>query len=274
MNKDMTPGDRRILAVLVAAAGLLLVTVVPNAFLGAMDAVLKGIAVKVPVAGNPDLVSAPKIVTLFFPLWGGLSLAAGAALLALAALIYRGEGWARPLAVGLLAIPAIAGAYMSGPIIFFGRGAIPQFLLIMLVGLIPYFVLLLWGKAPVRQKVGDFLLFLLLGVTAAWSFSNGGSSLRILLARGEVSGLYVFLLGIPAVWMGVVEVMVGIPLLVAHTRTGWWLTAIGLVTIALGTAVLLFSGLAAVEFSAGVLMAVVSLALLLIPGIGRRAIQP
>ncbi|NIW46923.1 MAG: hypothetical protein GWN30_19875, partial [Gammaproteobacteria bacterium] len=72
-----------------------------------------------------------------------------------------------------------------GPIMFFASSRAYYFLIVALIGLIPYFVILLWDKAPAGEKIGRFFLFLMLGVTAAWSFSNGGSSLRMFWARPE-----------------------------------------------------------------------------------------
>ena len=274
MVENVTSRDRWVMAVVAVIAGILMLTVVPNIFIGAMDAVLKGIAVKLPTIPNPDVKAAPQIVTLFFPLWGALSMIAGATLLAIALPLYRGERWARAVAIGMAAIPAIAGAYLSGPIVYFAKNAMPLFLLIMTIGLVPYFVLLLWGRASAGEKIGNFFLFLALGVTAAWSFSNAGSSLRILMSRADFSALYVFLLGVPVAMIGVSAVIVGIPLLAARTRTGWWLSLIGLLNVTVGNILLYLSGLTSPEFLLGIILGVVfgvvSLTLLLMPGIGGR----
>ncbi|MDE3089059.1 MAG: hypothetical protein KGJ80_06715 [Chloroflexota bacterium] len=270
--ENVTSRDRWVMAVVAVIAGILMLTVAPNIFIGAMDTVLKGIAVKLPTIPNPDLKAAPQIVTLFFPLWGALGMIAGATLLAITLPLYRGERWARAVAIGMAAIPAIAGAYLSGPIVYFAKNAMPLFLVLMTIGLVPYFVLLLWGRASAGEKVGDFFLFLALGVTAAWSFSNAGSSLRILMSRTDFSALYVFLLGVPVAMIGVIAVIVGIPFLAARTRAGWWLSLVGLLGVTLGNILLYLSGLTSPEFLLGIILGVVfgvvSLALLLMPGIG------
>lgn len=273
MNQQATKKDRTTLAVVAAVFGVLCFTVVPYLAVKAMDAVLKGAAIKIPAANNPLLVTAPKIVISFFPVWAGLSVGAGLALLLVVArAIYRGERWARPAAVGLFAIPSITGAYYSGPVMFFGKSAMPLFFIIMLIGLIPYFMILLWGKAPAGEKVGKFFLFLMLGVTAAWSFSNGGSSLRMFWARPEpyVLGVsqYGFLFGIPVTWIGVLVTIIGIPFLAANTRKGWRLALVGLACILVGNFILRLTHPAVKEFLYGIVMAAVSLALLYVPAIG------
>jgi len=277
MTTQTTLKDRRAMAVIAAIAGILSFTVLPVSVVRAMDAVLKGAAIKIPASGNPLIATAPKIVITFFPIWGGLSVAAGIALLLVAWALYRGETWARPAAVGLLAIPSITGAYFSGPIMYFGKSAVPYFLVIALIGLVPYFTLLLWGRAPAGEKIGKFFLFLMLGVTTAWSFSNGGSSLRMFMARAEPyalnTGHYGFLLGIPVVWIGVFSTIAAIPLLAAPTRSGWRLATVGLLIILAGSTVLFITHLGTKEFLIGMIMAIVSLVLLLIPSIGGRLRQ-
>jgi hypothetical protein len=266
--------DRTILAIVVGIAGLLCIALLPFVVVRAMDAVLKGVAIKIPASGNPLIATAPRIVLAFFPVWGGLSVAAGAALLLVSRAIQRGESWARPAAIGLLAVPSITGAYFSGPVMFFGKNAAPLFVLIALIGLVPYFVVLLWGKAPAGEKLGAFFLFLMLGVSAAWSFSNGGSSLRMFWARPEPymldSGNYGFLMGIPVVWIGVIATVISIPLLAAHTRQGWRLAMVGIANILIGNSILFVTHLKTKEFLIGMIMGVVTLILLSIPAIGGR----
>jgi len=271
MSEQKEVKDRRILAVLTAAAGVLMFTVVPVAVARAMDAVLKGSALKIQATGNQLLTTGPKIVITFWPFWGGLCIAAGVILLYVAWAIYKGQSWAKPVAIGLLAIPAITGAYFSGPIMFFNKSAMQYFLLIALIGLIPYFPLLLWGKASKGEKWAKFFVFLLLGVVAAFSFSNGGSALRIFMARPEpyvlTGGQYGLLLGIPVVWIGVLMVMVSIPLLAAKNQRGYKMAVMGLFINLVGTAVLYVSNLDTSEFLLGIILIAVSLTLLLIPSI-------
>jgi len=274
MPTETTPRDRTLMAALAVVAGLLLLTLLPVAVTQAMDAVLKGIAVKAPASGNPLLATAPRIVITFFPLWAGLSMAAGATLLVIARSLQRGERWARPAAVGLFAIPSITGAYFSGPIMFFVPKMAPYFVGVALMGLIPYFTVLLVGRAPRGEKLAAFFLFLLLGVTAAWSFSNGGSSLRMFMARPEpyklATGHYGFLLGIPVVWIGVAAVVAAIPLLAARARAGWFLAMSGSASILAGSTVLFVTHTTTQEFLYGMIMAAGCLILLLLPALGGR----
>lgn len=265
------------MALVAAIAGVLSFTILPFMIARAMTAVLEGAAVKIPASGNPLIATAPRIVIAFFPVWGGLSIAAGIALLLVAWAIYKGEAWARPAAVGLLAIPSITGAYYSGPVMFFGKSAISMFVLIALLGLIPYFTILLWGKAPASEKISKFFVFLMLGVTAAWSFSNGGSSLRMFWARPAYYPLDAsntgFILGVPVIWTGVLATVLSIPFLAAGRRAGWRLGVVGLGIILMGNLMLFATHTGTKEFMIGMVMSIISLALLFIPSIGRKLVE-
>jgi hypothetical protein len=103
-------------ALVAAIAGGLCIAALPFMIARAMTAVLEGAAVKIPASGNPLIATAPRIVISFYPVWGGLSIAAGVALLLVAWGIYKGEAWARPAVSGLLAIrPSLT--YFSGGIL-------------------------------------------------------------------------------------------------------------------------------------------------------------
>jgi len=264
------------MALVAALAGVLCFTVLPFMIARAMTAVLEGAAVKIPASGNPLIATAPRIVIAFFPVWGGLSIAAGIALLLAAWAIYKGEAWARPAAIGLLAIPSITGAYLSGPVMFFGKSALPIFIFVTLLGLVPYFTLLLWGQASAGEKAARFFVFLMLGVTAAWSFSNGGSSLRMFWARPDYYPLDAsntgFILGVPVIWTGVLTTVLAIPFLAAALRAGRRLGLVGLGIILMGNLMLFATHTGTKEFMIGMIMAVISLVLLFIPAIGGRLV--
>ncbi len=272
MTNETTARDRLILAVIALIAAILLMTWVPASVISAMEATLKGAVAKIAATNNPLFAPAPLLVTFFFPFWGALCVVAGAALLVLAYPIYRGDTWARPAAVGLLAIPSITGAYMTGPIMAFAPDARTQFMIVMAVGLIPYFALLLWEKSSWRRKLANLVVFLLLGVTAAWTFSNGHSSLRMVLARPQAyafdASLFGYVFNIPVIWAGVLATIIAIPLLAARTRAGWWLATSAVVIMLVGTIGLYVTHSNVAEFAQGIAMAIGSLALLLIPGIG------
>jgi hypothetical protein len=275
--KSKTSQPNPWLALLTAIAGVLCIVVVPLITADAMDSILRGVQPKLLASGNPLLASAPKIVIGFFPVWNGLTVAAGIALLFVSWALYKGESWARPVAIGLLAIPAITGAYYSGPIMAFASSKMVYFIIVAAIGLIPYFTLLLSDGGSVGEKIGRFFLFLMLGVTTAWTFSNGGSSLRMFWARPEPiyildPGNIGFLLGFPVAWIGVVVTLVSIALLAARMRLGFRLAMVGLVIILFGNLFLFINHTGTREFMVGIIMAVVTLTLLALPAVGGRMV--
>ena len=266
------------LALVAAIAGVLCITVVPYITADAMDTILRGIPPKVAATGNPLLASAPKIVIGFFPLWNGLSVAAGMSLFLVAWALNRGESWAKPAAVGLLAIPSITGAYYSGPVMAFAKSKMFYFLIVALIGLVPYFIFLLSGKGSRSEKVGRFFLFLMLGVAAAFSFSNGGSSLRMFWARPEP--IYIldqsnlaWLLGYPVNWIGVVVTVIAIPFLAARKYFGFLMAAAGSLIMLTGNLMLFAFHLATQEYLIGAVLALITLGLLFAPKIGQKAVE-
>jgi len=269
MRNNTTSTGRSVMAFVALIAGILLIFLVPDFGTKAMDAVLKGYEVKITKVPDPSLlVPAAKLVTFFFPFWSALCMVAGTALVLLSLPIYRGEYWARPIALGLLAIPSIAGAYMLGPIMFFAKGAISASLIIALTGLIPYFIILLYEKTSISEKLTNFFVFTMLGVTAAYNWGNAHSSLRQLWARPESSVVdHAFSLGIVVNWTAVILVLIGIPLLAARKQSGWWLATIGSLSLLIGTGTLYLGHSNVTEFLVGTLMALVTVTLLLIPKI-------
>ena len=265
------------LAIVAALAGLLCITVVPMITADAMNLILKGIPAKVAASGNPLLASAPRIVIGFFPLWNGLSVAAGMALFLVAWALYKGESWAKPVAVGLLAIPAITGAYYSGPIMSFAKSKMFYFIIVALIGLVPYFIILLSGNGSRSEKVVRFFVFLMLGVTAAWTFSNGGSSLRMFWARPEPiflpdQGNLAWLIGYPVAWIGVAVTVIAIPFLAAKKYAGFLLATAGILIALMGNMMLYVFHTETQEYIIGVIMALVTLGLLWLPKASARAV--
>lgn len=271
MENNTTSNARLIMTALVLLTGILLIAILPEFGMKSMDAVLKGAYMKIEKVGNPALLAAPKLVKFFFPFWTGLSMVVGIALLFLAVPIYRGEKWGRPIALGLLAIPSIGGAYMLGPIMFFASSAINVSIYFMLAGLIPYFVILLYEQSSGIAKTRNFFIFTLLGVTAAYNFGNGHSSLRQLWSSLEQNPQAVdhsFALGVIVNWVGVILVVIGIPLLAGRTKAGWWTATLGTFAMLVGTGQLFLGHTETVEFIVGTSMALVTALLLITPKIG------
>lgn len=230
---------------LVVVAAILMIAIIPfigfnmvNPIVTAQQARIE----KLTAAGDPQaplLAYTVWLVSFFFPFWSTMSLIGGIILLVIALPFYRGERWTRGLALLCLAIPSIGGAYMIVPWMNFigsAQGGFPPAVTIMTVGLIPYFVILLAEKVDVTQKVVEFLVFLMLGVTAAENFANGHAAYRILFGHPArplfAEGIAITYFGWLALWVGMALCIAAIYLLGEKKVSGWYAGLIGgLVTL-------------------------------------------
>ena len=188
-----TPRNIRITVVaLLLVAAILMIVLVPFIGFDMVNPIVTAQQeriVKFTAENNPQaplLTLTVWLVSFFYPFWSTLSVVAGLVLLVIALPLFRGERWTRGLALLCLAVPAIGGAYMLVPWLnFVGsvQGGFPPAITIMMIGLIPYFTILLADKVDRTQKIVDFLVFLMLGVTAAENFANGHAAYRILFGH-------------------------------------------------------------------------------------------
>ena len=231
---------RTAVIIVVVLAALLMIFVVPfiafdlvNPIVGYQQARIEQFTLE----GNPSaplLTLTTWLVSFFFPFWGTMSLVAGLALLVIVWPLYRGESWARGWALLCLAVPAMGGAYMIVPWMnFVGtvEGGFPPAVSIMAIGLIPYVTLLLADKGDRIQKVVDFLVFLMLGVSSAEAFANGHAAFRILYGHpsrpqfGE--GIAITYFGWLGLWVSAGLTIAAIYLLGQRKASGWYTAVIG-----------------------------------------------
>ena len=174
------------------------------------------------------------LVSFFFPFWGTMSVLAGIALLAIVKPLYNGEAWARGIALVALSFPSIGGAYMIVPWMnFVGTkyGGFPPAVLIMAIGLIPFFAILLLDRGDTKQKMVDFLSFLAIGVTASYSFANGHAAFRVLYGHpsrpkfGE--GIAITYFGWIGLWVAWWVLTAAIYKLATRKESGWYLMLVG-----------------------------------------------
>jgi len=229
----------KIVLVLVLISAVLMIVFVPFESYKMVNPIVSGqlerIA-KFKAEGNakwPLLTLTPWLVSFFYPFWGTLSVLAGIALLVIAKALYDGEEWARGLALFCLAIPAMGGAYMIVPWMnFIGskQGGFPPAVTIMMVGLVSYFAILLLDVGDWKQKVVDFLLFLMLGVTAAESFANGHAAFRVLYGHPKrplfAPGISMTYFAWCGLWVAFGLMVAAIYKLGARKESGWYLAMV------------------------------------------------
>ncbi len=237
--------NRQIVLALVLIAAVLMVVYVPFESFDMVNPIVKYQQARIEkftAEANPQaplLKLTVWLVSFFYPFWGSLSVFAGLALLVIAKPLYNGERWTRGLALILLSVPAIGGAYMIVPWMnFVGsvEGGFPPAVLIMTIGLVPYFALLLLEKVDLWQKLVEAAVFLMLGVTAAENFANGHAAFRILYGHpsrpsfGE--GIAITYFGWIGLWIAWIMCWYAIYLLGMRKKSGWYMTLIaGLITV-------------------------------------------
>jgi len=278
---------RLIVIAIVVIAAILMIAVVPFISFGMANPVAQGQLARIEkftAEGTPESLTnaallklTPWMITFFFPMWGVLSLVAGIALLVIAKDLYNGEKWSRGLALLCLAIPSMGGAYMLVPWMnFIGsvKGGYPPAVTIAMIGLVPYFALLLLEKGDWMQKIVDFLVFLMLGVASAESFANGHAAFRILFGHPKrpiyAEGIDMTFVGWFGLWIGAALTITAIYKLGNRQLSGWYYGLIG------GLVTLVTSGAthyvrhATNDYLYGALMGLSIVVMLLIPVFKKR----
>lgn len=220
------------------------------------------------------------LVSFFYPFWSTMSAIAGVGLLVIALPLFRGERWTRGFALILLSFPAIGGAYMIVPWMNFigsAKGGFPPAVIMMMIGLIPYFALLLLEKIDLNQKIVDFLMFLMLGVTAAENFANGHAAFRILYGHPKrplfAEGIAITYFGWLGLWVAWILLMIAIYQLGMKRMSGWYTAMIaGLVTVVASGAIH-YVRHATNDYLYGALMGLSIVVMLVVPFFKKRLVE-
>src|SRR5574338_872785 len=282
-----TPRQIRLVVVtLVVIAAILMIAVIPFIGFDMVNPIVKAQQVRIEkftAENNPQaplLAYSVWLVSFFFPFWSTMSLVAGLTLLVIALPLFRGERWTRGLALLCLAVPSIGGAYMIVPWMNFigsAKGGFPPAVFIMTVGLIPYFALLLAEKVDATQKVVEFLVFLMLGVTAAENFANGHAAFRILFGHPArplfAEGVAVTYFGWLALWVGMLLCTAAIYLLGEKKISGWYAGLIGGLVTLVASSATHYVRHATNDYLYGALMGLSIVVMLLIPVFKKRLLE-
>ncbi len=276
MNEKTTRNGRLITALTSFVAGFILVVIIPIICIPAMEMVLTGVETRYEIFQEPNILSAKGVFTLSYSLLTGLSVAAGGLLMLLAFPLYKGNNkWFRPIALAVAAIPCITGAYMFGPVMLFAKPYLYTSGIIILLGLLTYYIVLISEKSSAVDKLINSVIFIILGVEIAFSMVNGISSTRMTTGWGEAARTteyFLYLFGVPAIWFGCLLALIGIPFYAARYKIGWWLVTGGSLLMFIATTLFLIGDVNS-WFIGGIFLCGASLILLLIPAIGGRPIS-
>ncbi len=232
---------RSAVTILIVIAAILIIVFEPLIVKGVMPKLIANQQARIEqfsASGDPELQlkakligKTPEHVSWAYPLWMALGVFAGIVVLVIARDFYEGKMWARGLALLAFAMPAMGAAYMFVPWINFVHEGFPTVVIIALLGLVPYFTILLAEKADGAQKTINAIVFLFLGVQGAHSFTNGFASMRFQWMHpgrpawpGNLWGTW---LGTQVMWLGTICVILSILYLGMRKRSGWYLALIG-----------------------------------------------
>ncbi len=278
---------RLIVVALVVIAAILMIAVVPFVGFEPVNPIVQGQQARIEsfrAEGTPEknvqaalLELTPWLVSFFYPFWSVLSLVAGIALLVVVKDLYEGKKWARGVTLLCLAVPAMGGAYMIVPWMnFVGsvQGGFPPAVIIMSIGLIPYFALLLLEKGDWTQKIVDFLLFLMLGVSSAEAFANGHAAFRILYGHPQrplfAPGIAITYVGWLVLWIGAAMTITAIYKLGNRKLSGWYYGLIGGLVTLIASGATHYVRHATNDYLYGALMGLSIVVMLLIPVFKKR----
>lgn len=225
---------------LVLLAAMLMITVVPFITNNMLNPIISGQLARIEkfqAQGTPEgnaqaavIRIVPYTIGFLFPLFAALTFIAGFTLLAVVLPLHRGEVWARGAALTALAMPSIGGAFMLVPWMNFvgsTQGGFPPAVLIMTIGLVPYFSILLVEKSSWMFKIANGLVFLMLGVSAAENFANAHAAFRIYFGHPKrplfAEGIPVLWLTFPVLWITSFMLVVAIFKLGSRKVSGYYL---------------------------------------------------
>lgn len=278
---------RMVVLSLVLIAAVLMIAVVPFIVNGTLNPIIEGQLARIekfkalgtPVGNAQAAVIrvTPWTTGFLFPLWAVLSFVGGITLLVVARPLYRGETWARGAALTALAMPAMGGAFMLVPWMnFVGsvQGGFPPAVLIMAIGLIPYFAIILAEKSSWLYKAAIGFVFLMLGVSAAENFANGHAAFRIYFGHPKRP---LFAEGIPVLWLTFIALWISFTLLVIaiyklgdRKMTGYYLGLIAGGTTFIASLATHYVRHVTNDYLYGSLMGLSIVILLLIPAVKRQ----
>ena len=286
MLQKTNPSTRKIVVGLVVLAAILMIAAIPfiafkmvNPILGYQLERIEQFKADGDARWNL-LTLTTWLVSFFYPFWGTLSVLGGIALLVIAKALYDGKDWSRGLALFCLAIPSMGGAYMIVPWMNFvgsKEGGFPPAVIIMTIGLIPYFAILLADKGDFKQKIVDFFVFLMLGVTAAENFANGHAAFRILYGHPKrpmfAEGIAITFFGWLGLWVAFGMLVAAINKLGQRKLSGWYLALIaGAITMVVSGATH-YVRHATLDYLYGSLMGLSLVVMMLIPFFKERLLN-
>lgn len=190
MTNESTKTQRIVMAVVAVIGGLYLMLLAPTQAMQTLKIALDQVLLRL-VPHDADFYPAVPVLSTTFSVWIIAFVFAGAFLLILAKKLYEGVKWARATALGLFAIPSVAGITMMIPwfVLVLAEypekgvpphtiNGMPPAMPILFVNLLFYFVILLADQDTLKNKALKVVPYTGLGVVSGMVFMNGQHGVR------------------------------------------------------------------------------------------------
>ncbi|GER80258.1 MAG: hypothetical protein DYG87_09595 [Anaerolineae bacterium CFX3] len=190
MKNETTKTHRLVMTIVAVVGGLYLMLLAPTQAMQTLKIALDQVILRL-IPYDADFYPAVPILSTTFSVWIIAFVLAGAMLLILAKKIYEGVKWARAAALGLFAVPSVAGMTMMIPwfVLVLAEypekgvpphtvSGMPPAMPILFVNLLFYFAILLADTDTLKNKALKLIPFTFLGIVSGMVFMNGQHGVR------------------------------------------------------------------------------------------------
>lgn len=232
-NSDITPKNRKILAILAVVFGLFVALVGPFLIQSTIVQLMEKVASMIP--NKPEMILTGVLLPTFFFIMRAIGVVAAIALILISVPLNKGEPWAWPIAVWCISLPTMFGIFTALPFLVQFSQPAPA-ALILVLGLITFWTFLLLKNGDRLEKTARFIVFTLLGVVPAHIIVLVNHGIKGLIDRPNkplLNDLIISIYGFeaPLNFIAFVMCIIAIPNLAARKQTGWWLGLIAGVTV-------------------------------------------
>lgn len=190
MSNESTKTQRIVMAIVAVIGGLYLMLLAPTQAMQTLKIALDQVLLRL-VPHDADFYPAVPVLSTTFSVWIIAFVFSGALLIMLAKKLYDGVKWARAAALGLFAIPSVAGITMMIPwfVLVLAEypeksvpphtiNGMPPAMPILFVNLLFYFVILLADQDTLKNKALKVVPYTALGIVSGMVFMNGQHGVR------------------------------------------------------------------------------------------------
>ncbi len=190
MFPETTKNQRTLMFVAGLVGGIFLLAIAPTLAMKTLKIALNQSLLRL-VPHDADFYPSIPILTATYSAWIIAFAFAGSFLLMISRKIYQGALWARALALGLFAIPAVAGMTMMIPwfVLVLAEypekgvppatySGMPPVMPVLFIGLLLYFVILFADKDSLKNKALKAIPYTFLGIVSGMVFMNGQHGVR------------------------------------------------------------------------------------------------